>query len=48
MVERFSYVPAFVAAGLVPLLATAAVLILIRAPQTAAPSPSGAPGHSAS
>jgi ACS family hexuronate transporter-like MFS transporter len=33
LVDRFSYFPAFVAAGLVPLLATACVLILIRAPE---------------
>jgi ACS family hexuronate transporter-like MFS transporter len=35
IVERFSYLPAFFAAGLVPLLATAAVLLLIRAPRAA-------------
>lgn len=34
LVDKFSYFPAFLAAGLVPLLATACVLILIRAPQT--------------
>jgi MFS transporter, ACS family, aldohexuronate transporter len=34
LVDKFhSYVPAFLAAGLVPLLATACVLILIRAPK---------------
>ena len=33
LVDRFSYFPAFLAAGLVPLLATACVLILIRAPE---------------
>ncbi len=34
LVDKFhSYVPAFIAAGLVPLLATACVLILIRAPK---------------
>jgi MFS transporter, ACS family, aldohexuronate transporter len=35
MVDKFhSYVPAFLAAGLVPLLATASVLLLIHAPQS--------------
>jgi MFS transporter, ACS family, hexuronate transporter len=33
LVEKFSYLPAFVAAGTIPLLATASVLILIRAPR---------------
>jgi ACS family hexuronate transporter-like MFS transporter len=33
IVEKFSYFPAFVAAGLVPMLATVCVLALIRAPQ---------------
>ncbi|MGD0693309.1 MAG: MFS transporter [Terriglobia bacterium] len=33
MVDRFSYLPAFVAAGTMPLLATLIVLVLIRAPQ---------------
>jgi len=33
LVDKFSYFPAFLAAGLVPLLATACVLILIRAPE---------------
>jgi MFS transporter, ACS family, hexuronate transporter len=32
LVDKFSYLPAFIAAGTVPLLATASVLILIRAP----------------
>jgi ACS family hexuronate transporter-like MFS transporter len=32
LVDRFSYVPAFVAAGLLPLFATASVLLLVRAP----------------
>jgi len=32
LVDRFSYFPAFVAAGTIPLLATACVLLLIRAP----------------
>ena len=36
LVDKFSYFPAFVAAGTIPFLATAAVLILIRAPKTAA------------
>ncbi len=36
IVDKFSYFPAFVAAGTVPLLATAIVLILIRAPETKA------------
>jgi ACS family hexuronate transporter-like MFS transporter len=35
IVERFSYFPAFVAAGLVPMLATVSVLALIRAPARA-------------
>jgi ACS family hexuronate transporter-like MFS transporter len=35
LVDKFSYYPAFVAAATIPLLATASVLILIRAPQTA-------------
>jgi ACS family hexuronate transporter-like MFS transporter len=30
LVDRFSYTPAFVVAGTMPLLATAAVLLLIR------------------
>ncbi len=33
LVDRFSYYPAFFAAATVPLLATASVLVLIRAPQ---------------
>jgi ACS family hexuronate transporter-like MFS transporter len=33
IVDKYSYVPVFIAAGLIPLLATAAVLILIRTPQ---------------
>ena len=32
MVDRFSYVPAFLAAGLLPVFATACVLLLVRAP----------------
>jgi ACS family hexuronate transporter-like MFS transporter len=33
IVDKFSYLPAFFAAGTIPLLATASVLILIRTPQ---------------
>jgi ACS family hexuronate transporter-like MFS transporter len=33
LVDRFSYGPAFLIAGLLPLLATACLLLLIRAPQ---------------
>src|ERR1700723_2404462 len=33
MVDRFSYTPAFLAAGLMPLVATACVFLLIRPPQ---------------
>ena len=36
IVDKYSYLPAFIAAGVVPLLATAAVLTLIRAPQATA------------
>lgn len=36
LVDRFSYLPAFLAAGVVPLAATASVLILIRSPQRTA------------
>lgn len=36
IVDKFSYFPAFVAAGTVPLLATAIILILIRAPESSA------------
>ncbi len=32
LVDRFSYFPAFVAAGTIPLLATASILLLIKAP----------------
>lgn len=35
LVDKFSYFPAFVAAGTIPLLATACVLLLLRAPQPA-------------
>jgi ACS family hexuronate transporter-like MFS transporter len=37
LVDHFSYVPAFIAAGTVPLLATACVMILIRSPEPATP-----------
>jgi ACS family hexuronate transporter-like MFS transporter len=33
LVDRFSYAPAFLAAGLLPLFATASILLLIRAPR---------------
>jgi len=33
LVDRFSYGPAFLVAGLMPLFATASILLLIRAPQ---------------
>ena len=36
LVDKFSYYPAFVAAATIPLLATASVLLLIRAPQPSA------------
>jgi len=35
LVDRYSYTPAFIAAGTIPLLATACVLLLIRAPKPA-------------
>lgn len=35
LVDRFSYRPAFIAAGLLPVFATIFVLLLIRAPKTA-------------
>ena len=35
LVDRFSYTPAFLVAGLMPLLATACLLLLVRAPATA-------------
>lgn len=35
LVDRYSYTPAFIAAGTIPLLATACVLILIRPPKLA-------------
>lgn len=37
IVEKFSYFPAFVAAGVVPMLATVCVLVLIRAPKKEGP-----------
>jgi ACS family hexuronate transporter-like MFS transporter len=37
IVDRFSYGPAFLIAGLMPLFATACVLLLIRAPRNATP-----------
>ena len=36
IVDKFSYFPAFVAAGTVPLLATVIILIFIRAPESSA------------
>jgi len=38
LVDRFSYAPAFLVAGLMPLLATACVFLLIRAPQSHSPA----------
>jgi ACS family hexuronate transporter-like MFS transporter len=38
IVDRFSYLPVFVAGGIIPLFATAGILILIRAPGTAVPT----------
>jgi ACS family hexuronate transporter-like MFS transporter len=32
LVDRFSYAPAFLVAGLMPILATACLLLLVRAP----------------
>jgi ACS family hexuronate transporter-like MFS transporter len=40
MVDRFSYRPAFIAAGLMPVLATALLFLLIRDRDTKAPIPS--------
>jgi MFS transporter, ACS family, hexuronate transporter len=37
LVDRFSYFPAFLAAGLMPLFATASLFLLIRAPLVATP-----------
>ncbi|HUZ45550.1 MAG TPA: MFS transporter, partial [Terriglobia bacterium] len=36
IVDKFSYFPAFVVAGTVPLLATAVILLMIRAPESSA------------
>jgi ACS family hexuronate transporter-like MFS transporter len=36
IVDRYSYLPAFIAAGVLPLLATAAVMVLIRTPRAGA------------
>jgi MFS transporter, ACS family, hexuronate transporter len=38
LVDRFSYAPAFLAAGLMPLFATAALFLLIRTPAAANPA----------
>jgi len=38
LVDRFSYAPAFLVAGLLPLLATACIFLLIREPQSHSPS----------
>jgi ACS family hexuronate transporter-like MFS transporter len=38
LVDRFSYGPAFLVAGLLPLFATASILLLVRAPGNASPS----------
>jgi ACS family hexuronate transporter-like MFS transporter len=38
LVDRFSYAPAFLVAGLLPLFATACVLFLVRAPGNASAS----------
>jgi ACS family hexuronate transporter-like MFS transporter len=35
LVDRFSYRPAFLVAGLLPLVATASILLLVRSPKTA-------------
>jgi ACS family hexuronate transporter-like MFS transporter len=40
MVDRFSYGPAFVLAGLLPIFATIFVLVLIRTPQGTEPQTS--------
>ncbi|HEV2493822.1 MAG TPA: MFS transporter [Terriglobia bacterium] len=45
LVDKFSYFPAFVAAGTIPLIATACVLLLIRAPQSAKSPKSGGEGR---
>jgi ACS family hexuronate transporter-like MFS transporter len=36
LVDRYSYKPAFMAAGLLPLFATASILLLIRSPRSTA------------
>jgi ACS family hexuronate transporter-like MFS transporter len=38
LVDRFSFGPAFLAAGLMPLFATACLLLLVRAPASTAAS----------
>ena len=38
LVDRFSYAPAFLVAGLMPLFATASILLLVRAPGNASAS----------
>ena len=40
LVDKFSYFPAFVVAALAPLIATACVLLLIRAPKVSTPASS--------
>jgi ACS family hexuronate transporter-like MFS transporter len=39
LVDRFSYVPAFIVAGVMPLLATVSILVLIRTDKAAAVAP---------
>ena len=39
LVDRFSYVPAFIVAGIMPLLATVSILVLIRTDKVAAVAP---------
>jgi MFS transporter, ACS family, hexuronate transporter len=41
LVDRFSYRPAFLAAGLLPVLATIFLLLLVRAPKGASAAPAG-------
>jgi ACS family hexuronate transporter-like MFS transporter len=38
LVDRFSYAPAFLVAGLMPLVATASLFLLVRAPSKATTS----------
>ena len=38
LVDRFSYAPAFLVAGVLPLLATACIFLLIREPRSLSPS----------